>query len=681
MAKDPYRYFRIEARELAGQLGQGMLDLEKGGAAAEAVQRLLRLAHTLKGAARVVKQTGIADLIHGVEDLLAPYRDGSRALPRERTDQVLAALDAINALLAQLPQPEASAPAAAATAAAAASADALPEPAPRIVRADVLEVDMLLEGLSEIGGELAQLRRNIEQFDAVRDLAQALADPGVHAAARAHTLTAELRTLTAALERSMAGSAERIARELSQTRDAAERLRLIPVASVFQALERTARDAANSTGKQMTFAASGGDLRIDGEVLDAVQGALVQLVRNAVAHGIETPALRRAAGKPAGGRFTLEVARRGHQVCLRCADDGAGVDLDAVRRVLRERGASAAEVAAHGEAGLLDLLLAGGISTSGDVTGLAGRGIGLDVVRAAMQQLGGSVRARSTPGQGLVVQLQVPLSLAALDVLLVEADARIMALPLDAVAGTARVLPEQIIRSPDGDAMQYRGQSVPLLPLTLGTHAKAAHRWSPRALTAVILAVDGRLCAVAVARLHGIDSVVLRALPVLAPADPAVLGLHLDSEGKPRLVLDPAVLAGALAQRRAAIEEAPPAPLPILIVDDSLTTRMLECSILESAGFTVAMASSAEEGLLMARQNTYGLFLVDVEMPGMDGFSFIECTGADPLLRVVPSILVSSCDSAEHRRRGTEAGAAAYIVKGTFDQADFLKRVNALVQR
>jgi two-component system chemotaxis sensor kinase CheA len=677
MAKDPYRYFRIEARELVEQLGQGMLELEKGAGGAEAVQRMLRLAHTLKGAARVVKQGGIADLIHGVEDLLAPHREGTLALARERIDQVLAAFDAIGALLAQLPQPDGTAAAPIQPE----QPDRLPETAPRVVRADVLEVDMLLEGLGEIGSELASLRRSVGQLDTLRDLAQALQDPTTLAAGKAYALAAELQALAANLERAMAGGAERIDRELRQTRDAAERLRLIPVSSVFHALERTARDAANSMGKQLAFSASGGDLRIDGEVLDAVLGALVQLVRNAVAHGIETPAQRRAAGKSPMGRFTLEVVRRGYQVWFRCADDGRGIDLDAVRRVLLERGAGAGEVAGHSAARLLDLLLAGGISTSREVTGLAGRGIGLDVVRAAMLALNGEVRAVSTAGAGLAIELRVPLSLAALDVLLVEADAQVMALPLDAVKGTLRVVQEDIIRTPDGDLIAYRGQTVPLLPLTLGMRGKAAHRWSPSALTAVILDSDGVLTALAVARLRGIDSVVLRALPALAPADPAVLGLHLDSEGNPRLVLDPEALAGAVQQRRAAAQETPVPPKPILIVDDSLTTRMLECSILESAGFDVAMAASAEEGLVMARLADYALFLVDVEMPGMDGFSFIECTRADPQLRGVPAILVTSCETPEHRRRGAEVGAAAYIVKNEFDQVDFLQRVGALVQR
>jgi two-component system chemotaxis sensor kinase CheA len=181
-----------------------------------------------------------------------------------------------------------------------------------------------------------------------------------------------------------------------------------------------------------------------------------------------------------------------------------------------------------------------------------------------------------------------------------------------------------------------------------------------------------------------VDTVVLRPLPALAPAEPIVLGMHLDSEGNPRIVLDPEELA---MKRQARVAEsgtqrsAQQATHPILIVDDSLTTRMLESSILESAGFSVELAASGEEGLDMARRNSYALFLVDVEMPGMDGFSFVERARADPLLCEVPSILVTSRDSQEDRRRGKATGARAYIVKSEFDQVVFLERVTELVQR
>ncbi|MEO9456838.1 TIGR03862 family flavoprotein [Chromobacterium phragmitis] len=227
MAKDPYRYFRIEARELIEQLSKGVLALEQSGGDEERISLLLRWAHTLKGAARVVRQAQIADLLHGAEELLAPFRSSGGAVPRGAIDQLLAACDQVSKLLDQLPSTDADGEGRPGAAGPAAPAEDAPQ---RIVRADVLEVDVLLEGLGEIGAELAGMRRAIGTLDALRELA--LTAGSAQQGGRA--LAAQLD----ALERRMAGGAERIDRELRQTRDAAERLRLLPAGGVFTALSR-----------------------------------------------------------------------------------------------------------------------------------------------------------------------------------------------------------------------------------------------------------------------------------------------------------------------------------------------------------------------------------------------------------------------------------------------------------
>jgi two-component system, chemotaxis family, sensor kinase CheA len=487
-------------------------------------------------------------------------------------------------------------------------------------------------------------------------------------------------------ERSMAAGLERIDRELREARDAAERLRLVPAASVFNALERTARDAAHSTGKQVVFAATGGEVRIDGEVLDTVQSALIQLVRNAVAHGIESTAQRVAAGKPPTGKITLEVSRRGYRAWFRCRDDGGGVDLEAVRRVAQGKGTSNADLQRMDASALLALLLKGGLTTTSVVTELSGRGVGLDVVREAMQRLNGEVLAHTAVGGGTTIELRVPLSLAALDVLIIEADGQVAALPLDAVQRTLRITQSDISRTPKGDAILFEGRQIPFLPLRFGIMKRNARNQSAfdmPSVTAVVITSGKTTLAIAVERLRGMDTIVLRPLPTLAPATPIVLGVHLDNEGNPRMVLDPDHLVTLQSADSNKQSDATQRPMlkPILIIDDSLTTRMLESSILESAGFAVEMAACAEEGLEMARRNDYALFLVDVEMPGMDGFTFVEHTRADAVLRDTPCILVTSRNAPEDRRRGNSAGASAYIVKGEFDQVEFLERVNELVQQ
>jgi len=304
-----------------------------------------------------------------------------------------------------------------------------------------------------------------------------------------------------------------------------------------------------------------------------------------------------------------------------------------------------------------------------------------------VQQLGGEVSAHTSAGAGTAIELRVPVSLASLDVLTIEVDGQLAALPLEAVRRTLRVAPQDVTQGPDGQSILHEGTLIPLRPLSLNGALNGASNGArngqaatpPRARPAVVLHAAGTIAAVTVDRLLGTETVVLRPLPALAPAEAMVAGMHLDADGNPRMVLAPEVLVSATRHASTAPVGPPAATRPILIVDDSLTTRMLESSILESAGFDVAMAASGEEALDMARNQRYGLFLVDVEMPGMDGFGFIERTRADPQLREVPCILVTSRESADDKRRGQAVGACAHIVKNEFDQAEFLAHVGRLI--
>jgi len=684
MAKDAYKYFRIEARELLEQMGQGVLDLERGVDAGETVPRLLRLAHTLKGAARVVKQAQIADSAHRIEDALAPSRETKTAPLRAAIETVLGHLDQIGARVGELPavadDPEAPR-----------AARAAPDEGPRSLRADVAEMDALLEGVAQTHAQVALLRSSCDSAAAARALAQRLHAQlaprrgrdaeRLGSAGPAQALSEELQRTIGRLERDLGASTERIERELRQLRDAAEQLRLIPAATLFTTLERSARDVAQTVGKQVRFEGRGGGVRLDAPMLGAMQGALLQLVRNAVAHGIETPAERLAAGKPLDGRVSVEVLRRGRQVVFRCSDDGAGIDVAAVRRSAQRKGLLDA-AAAPDDAALLQLLLRGGLSTSGAVTEVAGRGIGLDVARETAERLGGALAAHTAAGQGTTLELAVPLSLASLEALLVDTGASVVAVPLDALRSTLRLSLQDIARSAQGDTLLHQGQAIPFVALSrlLGEPASPrTTRQAGPAVSTLIVEHAGALAALGVERLRAVATVVLRPLPEFAPASALVAGVSLDVDGTPQLVLDAAALVLAAQRLGSAAAEPAKAAAAVLVIDDSLTTRMLEQSILESAGYTVHLAVSGEDGLEAARRQPYALFLVDVEMPGIDGFTFIERARADPALGDVAGVLVTSRAAPADRRRGAEVGAQAYIVKSEFAQAEFLERVRQLV--
>lgn len=712
MAKDPYQYFRVEARELLDGLTQGILQLETGSSTppSEGVARLLRLAHTLKGAARVVKQPGIAERAHRVEDILTTHRESELPLSKAQGSELLLLLDAINSHLAHISSP---APASDESVKMLTPSPArVPSEEPlETLRVEIQEMDSLLQTLTEAGVQLGALRKGIGATDRLHHLTSLLLDllavrpetygdgaagaSGLADMARVRSLAQELQSSLDHFQRSLEVDLERVDGAFVEMRDVTHRLRLIPVQTVFASLALSVRDAAQTLGKRVTFDASGGEVRLDATVLASLRDALMHVVRNAVAHGLESEAERIALGKSPTGQLRLEVLRRGSRVAFVCTDDGRGIDVEALRTAAVTRGIVPATTAKTLSADQVIALLGSvgvvGLTTAKKVTELSGRGIGLDVVRATLSQLKGEMCIRSETGRGVSVELQVPVSIAALQGLVVEAGGARVAIPLDAVQQTLRVRDSEVARSVEGDSILHAGKVIPFLPLDLvlqrsGTGTGVSNfgnRANPGIWSAVVVQATGRCVALGVERLLGAANIVMRALPGVVDADSVVAGASLDAEGTPQLVLDPAGLVAAAERSRGktnhAAAEAQAQRSPILVIDDSLTTRMLEQSILEAAGYQVELAVSAEDGLIKAHNHRYSLFIVDVEMPGMDGFSFVAQTRADPVLRDIPAIMVTSRDAVADRQRGQQVGASAFIIKGEFDQMQLLQTIHKLI--
>lgn len=378
----------------------------------------------------------------------------------------------------------------------------------------------------------------------------------------------------------------------------------------------------------------------------------------------------------------MVVERRGNRVALACSDDGRGIDVVAAIDAAVRAGMldpAAAERGTPREA--FALLLRGGLTTTRTVTDLSGRGIGLDVVREVAARLKGEVDIDSEPGRGTRFEIIVPVSLSSMPALVVEAEGTRAAVPLEAVQAVKRIADADIARVAGGESVVFEGKGIPFVPLAraLGTTGASSER--RRVWSAVFVRAGEAVAAVGVDGLRGVARTVLRPLPAHAEIAGVVAGASIDVAGNLLLVLEPTgVLASAAQPRRGTDSDARPTRAPLLVVDDSLTTRMLEQSILEAAGYTVELATSGEQGLAMARARTYALFLVDVEMPGMDGFQFVAEARADPGLRHIPAILVTSRASAADRRRGEEAGASAHVAKGEFDQASLLRKIQELVR-
>ncbi len=693
MARDVYKYFRIEAREVVEQLSRGVLAIEQGAAGQVEIASLLRLAHTLKGAAHVVKQARIAQLAHELEDTLAPFADGQQKIASERARGMLHKVDEINSCVAALGLEQTSNREKEPASTVAQS----PAPAEDVfdtVRVDIGDMDLLLNGIAEASLQVAGLKAKLAAIEHAADLGSVLLNQlaprrindslerSNASLSKARVLAEDLTGLLKPLRRTLTAGVEQVESELAQVRDTASQVRLIPASAVFGTMRRAIRNSAEALGKEVEFETTGGEHRLDAHVLAAVRDALLHVVRNAVAHGIERRDERIAANKSPIGNVTLQVQRHGSRVAFSCQDDGRGFDVVAFRRAIVSSGIrseSAAESMDVNE--LLRTIVGGKISTSRTVTELSGRGIGLDVVRETAAKLKAEISIETTSGKGSTVRISVPVSLLSLAAVIVDSNGVSASLPLDAVKQTLRISESEIVHNPDGDAIVFEGQTIPflLLPKALGQEV-TRKREKGAFSSAVVIRSGTEIAAVGVDRLLGTAMVLLRAIPSVAGVDPIVAGAALDAEGNPQLVLDPASLVLAARASRSDVQTQAPTSAPVvLVVDDSLTTRMLEKSILESAGYEVDLAMSAEEALEKGLVRSYDLFVVDVEMPGMSGFEFVAKTREYAALADVPSILVTSRSSKEDKKRGEEAGARAYIVKSEFDQGQLLQLIRQLV--
>jgi two-component system chemotaxis sensor kinase CheA len=683
--KDPYRYFRIEARELLDGLQRGIATLDASPEDAGRVATLMRLAHTLKGAARVVRLRAISELAHRLEDILSPLRETANRITAAQGAALKELLGELARELAAIDAPP-SAPGAA-PAAPAASLSAAPAPAiADTFRLQTGEMDAVVSAMAEASTQLTSLRRELGAFDDLGRQARLL-----HALAarseRDETLlprmrrdASDLATHVEGVRQRVFGRLDRFDRELQRLHEDTGRLRLVPTEALRTFVDRTIRDAAQAGGRRVRFEFQSRTPRLDTAVFGGLQEALLHVVRNAIAHGIEPEADRLAAGKPPEGCLNLELAAARGRLRVICRDDGRGIDVNAVREAARAKGwPEAATLASDDIAGAVNLLLRGGLTTTRTATEMSGRGVGLDSVRAAVTRLGGSLTITSTPGRGTQIAIELPVNMWAIDALAVECAGAEVLLPLEAVRVVQRAEIGAIRRVDAREELHGDDRVLPFAPLPRLLAGEAVGEDASRRHWPVLVLHAGPV-ALGVDRLLGVVEAVVRPLPPLADAAPFVAGAASGAGAAPRLVLDPAGLVTAVAASHAAPKPAAAARPPLLVVDDSLTTRMLEQSILESAGYTVDVAVSAEDGLKRLQERRYGLMLVDVEMPGMDGFTLIEHLRREPQWRDMPAILVTSREAPGDRERGFAVGAQDYVIKGEFDQRRLLRRIEELLQ-
>jgi len=463
---------------------------------------------------------------------------------------------------------------------------------------------------------------------------------------------------------------------INQLQEVTERTRMVPVGTLEPILHRTVRDVARAAGKDVRWEVSGEDVEVDRGVLEELVSPLLHLVRNSVGHGVELPDQRRAAGKPMQAVVALHAAQVGSKVVISISDDGAGINVAAVRDSAAKAGV---DITALTEEESLHLIFRSGISTAKVLTEDSGRGVGLDVVATAVAAIHGTVQVVNHPGAGAEFRIVVPITLTVVPCLIVSISGQSFALPLQ---GIVRMLEAQHVQIVSGRRLAVvDGRAIPVSDLAalLGLPSAEAGPW-------VLLGTAESSHAFQVETVLQKRDVVVRGLTGRLRDLKAVSGASIEPNGSILLVLDVPNLIERAASVSLAAEvankPATPAPqLSVMVVDDALMVRELQRSILERGGYAVRTASDGAEALGMLAELPADLVVTDVEMPNLDGLHLIQSIRRHPRLANIPILIVSSHGSDEDHQRGLDAGADAYIVKTSFDEVGLLSAVSRLLGR
>ena len=465
-------------------------------------------------------------------------------------------------------------------------------------------------------------------------------------------------------------------------------LRMLPVSTVFSTFPRAVRDLARSFNKQVELVLEGGETELDKKVLESINDPLVHIMRNAIDHGIETPDERDGRGKPPVGTIRVSARQEGDHIVIEVADDGAGIDTAAVRASAVRKGyLSEAEAAAMSEREAMLFIFERGFSTSPIITEISGRGVGMDVVHEyIVERLRGDLNVFSTPGEGTTFRLVIPLTMAAIRAVMVRVGKRVCAMPTSSIEETVLVERDDVVHVENREAIRRGHRTIPLVTLAdvLGVDGDGGQT---ARFPVVVIGSSGHRMGFVTDEVIEERQIVIKPLGDHLRAIDNVAGVTVFGAGEIVPILNvPDLMANARAGGRKRAEDGveqltPPAERTVLICEDSFTTRELERSIFEAAGYRVEAVSDGAQGLeLLRRGLDVHAVVTDVQMPEMTGFELTRAIKSDPELSAVPVVIVTSLEREEEKAEGIAAGADAYITKSVFNQDTLLDTVDRLMR-
>ncbi|MFM2068841.1 MAG: hypothetical protein RLZZ584_3750, partial [Pseudomonadota bacterium] len=566
------------------------------------------------------------------------------------------------------------------------------------------EVGQIRGSLLDLGDNLERLHQQLRdvtlqaetqlesRMEAARAMSQAFDPLELDRYTRLQELTRmmaesvnDVATVRSTLQRTLQTTEDELAMQGRLTRELQGdllRTRMLEFDSLSERLQRVVRQAAAETGRQARLDIVGGMIEVDRGVLDRMTPAFEHLLRNCVGHGIEPPEQRSAAGKDVVGRIGVHVQQEGNEVSVEIRDDGAGLDLGRIRDKAVAMGLLRGDVQPD-DASLAQLIFTPGLSTADQVTELAGRGVGMDVVRSDVQALGGRIEIQTQAGAGTHFKLVLPLTTVVTQVVLLRAGAVTIAVPSHLVELVQRASAASLQQAYASGNYLFGAHNVPFYWLGALLESSGSGSIGGRTRPVVIVKSAQQRVAIHVDEVQGNQEVVVKHLGAQLSRLPGLAGLTLLASGGVALIYNPVALAtvyGDLAQDHTRIalsgtadgaagqlvpsapELAPPAPL-VLVVDDSLTVRRVTKRLLDREGLRVVLAKDGLEALEVLGGERPSVVLSDIEMPRMDGFDLLRNIRADAQLGSLPVIMITSRIAQKHRDHAMQLGANHYLGK------------------
>lgn len=474
-----------------------------------------------------------------------------------------------------------------------------------------------------------------------------------------------------------------------QLQDQVRALHLVPAATQLQPLARLVRDVALDLGKKVDFTIMGGDIEIDRPILEGIKDPLMHLLRNAIDHGIESPQERLVQGKSETGHLKIEVNRADDRILMTISDDGAGINTDQViKHAVRKKILTHSEILALNKAEIIDLIFRPGFSSKEMITDISGRGVGLDIVLTNLRNLKGHIKVDTIEGKGTVFVLSLPLTLSTDHGLIVRVSGSTFAIPISSVERVMEIKREDLLEVGGNQVILIENKAIPIRDLAVVLEIGQSRLSAAEKLSLIVISKGWQRVALLVEEIISEREIVIKRLKPPLKAVRNVMGATFMGSSEVIVVLNPDDLVTSALRLGDAVQllvqgqvgaESEVEASHILVVDDSITIRTFEKTLLEACGYRVTVAANGQSAWDLLQGQGFDLIITDIEMPIMNGFEFSERIKKSKKFKNIPVVMVTSLSSDAEKRRGIEVGADAYIVKSQFESKVLLDVINQLL--